>query len=499
MLALWWIPLVLAALAAVTAQAPPRGWSTRIDLALAAVCGVGLALASHYWLVAHHMTHFDYTVTDLHEYCGTIEAMSRRDGLGVSPQRSKLAAALPALLAPRLGILGGLAAGSLVALGLTGAGLYLWGRALQGRVAGVLAVVCAAALSPVVIMARDLRFYPAMTAAFVLGAAGCALALRHRTSSALLFAGIGAGLCFLVDLRGLIWGLSFTALAGIAVVWGPPRRLPLRLLALALPLSLSWYAGRWAYEDTARPLERQVNVAKRLEDAGLEVDWALSDLPESTYVWGRTPVTGIPGTLHNLWLQAERVPSELYDQKGHWFRMEAFVRPWSRPGLLCLFLGLVGCARGPERLRRLLGFATLVPFAASMRSALQLDNIHSHYLALTAPGLAVVLGVGLGSAIWLLPGRPKGRAWTRELVWVGLVASMVVGVVPSPFSPTAAWRLPMMASYMDFGRMLDEVEETPDRGRTNLKAMDIALCTQGLQADVAEGIELDRFDPRSRP
>ena len=75
----------------------------------------------------------------------------------------------------------------------------------------------------------------------------------------------------------------------------------------------------------------------------------------------------------------------------------------------------------------------------------------------------------------------------------------MVGVVPSPFSPTAAWRLPMMASYMDFGRMLDEVEETPDRGRTNLKAMDIALCTQGLQADVAEGFELDRFDPRSRP
>jgi len=178
--------------------------------------------------------------------------------------------------------------------------------------------------------------------------------------------------------------------------------------------------------------------------------------------------------------------------------MEAFVRPWWRPGLLCLLLALAGCARGPQRVARLVAFGSLVPFAASMRSALRLDNIQPHYLALSAPGLAVVLGLGLEALIFLLPGQPKGRPWSLQILWVGVVASLVVGGLPSPFSPTADWRMPMAASFGDFRRMLDATEGSPDPGRKKWTALNPALCVQGLRTDLDEGIELDRFDPRSR-
>lgn len=486
----WWIPLLLVALAAVTRRPSRDRWAWGIDLALAVVSGLVAASASR-WLSAFHLTGGVWTVTDLHEYCGTVASMAG-GGPGMSHQRSKLAGWLASVLAASRGVLGALGAAAMVHVGVAGAALYLWGRAIHGRTAGLCVVLCALSLAPFVVASRDLRFYPAFMAAFAVGAAGTALALRYRSLPALLFAGAGVGLCLLADLRGLTYGLAFGGLGLVAVLWAHPKRWPLRLSCFALPINGAWWLGRWAYGDTTSPLEGQVDIHQRLVLRGHELDWTMRDLPEAAYIFGHTAVSGIPATLRNLLVQSSLVPRSYWDHPAHWQAVEAHLQPWLWPVCLGLLLAVLACLRGPDRWLRLLAMATILPFAMGLRGSLLLDSLGSHYLALHSPAVALCLGLGLGGLATLVPGGTSGPAWLRGGLVLGLVASLVGGVLPSPASPEASWRTPVTASNHGLARLL----ESHEGGRSvDVKT---APCLARIARDEQQGLDLSDFKPAGK-
>jgi len=473
----WWVLLAVPLLVRVLtpgSRRPDRGLDRR-DALLAALCGVVLALLCGFWLADFHLLDGPLSSSDFHEYCGGVVAL--REGVpgDFTRQRSMLAAAPSVWLAGRVGVLDGMAGAALLSMAGIGVGLYGWGRALGSRLAGVAAVLAGATVAPLVNLSRTLSFYPETTAAFTLGTAAAVAAARWRTLPLLALCGAGAGLCFLADLRGLLWGLAVVAVGGLAAVSAPARRWPLRLAVLLLPVWVAWQAGPLAYGPDASPLEGQTDVLQRIRDRGGTPTWDRSELPRTAYVWGRSDPLEIPATLHALAEQARRIPDWMRDHPRSVARREAQLDPvlplLGGAGLLTA-LGLAS----QRRWRVLLAAgATAVPFVASVRSAVVLGQLHPRYLATSGVLLAALLGASMA----LLAGRGRWR------LLAGSVVALVValGVLPSPLSPIAAWRVPGKAQRADIAAFLVEV----DTGETHHPHGED--CGRGLRQDRDRGLE----------
>jgi hypothetical protein len=367
-------------------------------------------------------------------------------------KRSYLALLPATVLSWPLGVLGGLQAAAVLSVGVTGAALFLWGRALHGRTAGVAAAALALAFGPWVLNTRHLTSYPALGACFALAAAAGAVAARGRTPLALAIGGAGAGLALLADARGLIFALPVLALTLAAALRSPLREWPPRLAAVLAPVLVSYGLGALCYSEGAYSLEQQVDVRPLFHRAGMsgpiyEPPWEVPD----GFVWGRSSPLRIGATLGFLWQQS-RIPPPEHDWSGvpSPALRPAVVGSWLPLLSVALALALVGLARRPWRLIALL--ATGAPFAAALRGAATMVEVEPRFLAHGWTGGALVLGLALAVAVDGLlrrPPPPGGSAPSplplqRVLARAGIVAAvlllLVTGLLPSWFGPRAGWR-----------------------------------------------------------
>lgn len=470
--------LLLGWLAALRALAPvsdpEEPWSWRWDPLLALGGGLALGIGGSWWLASFHLNIWPLTASDFFQYCDSVGAVQHGQRAGFWEQRSFVAAQLPGLLARRYGVLGGLAVAAGVSLGLTGSALYLWGRAVYGRFAGVATVLLAGAVAPVVLLSRTVTFYPESVATSAGCAATAALAARFRTGGSLLAAGLGAGLVLLTDVRGLWWALPALGVAGFAALAAPWRWIPLRVGLLLAPVVASWWIGRAVSVWDAPGLATQTEAFVRdvVAKVGAPPPQLPEIRPEDDFLWGRSSPTEIPAALARAAGFARLIPPEAARfGEAVYFRMN-HVTPWALPALGAALLAAFGVRRRPWSALALAG--PLVPYLVSLPTA-ALVLTHPRYLAVSFAGLPVLLGVAAAVA-GTRTGEgipPRGRAPAGVL----LLVLLVLGVVPSWLSPVAPWRIPQSAEQYpkDFQR-----GENSD-GRTDRR------CRQLVEEDAAEG------------
>jgi len=472
----------------------PGPSSALVEVMLALTCGVGFALLSDGWLWQWHTEMGPWLVTDLNEYCPTVDQLFT--GTGISHQRSRVSGLVAGLLRDRLGVLEAMHQAGVVHAGVVGVALYTWGRVLSGRMGGLAAVVAGLAMSSLVVMSHDLRFYPAMSAAFALGAAGTTLALRYSRWWALLAAGVGTALTLLADLRGLTFALPFLGLSLVAALACPWRRWIPNLLAWGLPLEASWWIGRWAYEYTTSPLEGQVNVVRRLQDAGIRTHLHRSHFIDSSYIYSYSEVFDIPYTLLNLSQQARALPANFVGVARRPMAWAYHVEPWvPLVGIGFLFLVLAGLRGGGwSRWRRLACLAVFVPFAASLRGTVMLGSVNQHYLGLVAPAAAVLVAAAVSGLGGWIPSVGRGPRGTRPFVVAGVLGLLVLGVAPSALAPDADWRHPWSGQAEKLGVYVT------DAATRSTRIPGAHACVNALFTDLKAGVDLSAFewDPPAR-
>lgn len=452
--ALHWIPvltpLMLLVPAVVLRLLPQRRtedprWLWGWDLLLLVLAAVGGGSLFAFWLHRAYMPAGSIAAADFGEYCDSLAALAPGTEARFSHLRSRVAAALPLLLLRREGVLDAFFLAGVVSLGVTVGGVFLWARALHGRLAGVTAALLTGTVAPMVLMSRHVSFYPEAMATFTLGAGLAALALRYPHPLTVLLSGMGAGLCLLVDLRGLVWALPFLGVTCLACLRLRRWRRLLGAILVGLPLVGAWELGPVAYSSETLCLEDQVNARKRFLERGF-TDPVLYEVPniEGCYVWGRSPVTDIPATLGHLWRERRIRPDDASLEPLIGPGRDREVTPWAAPVAVGLALALLGLRRRPWLL---LGFAgTAMPFVATLGAAVTIQMSMARFLASSLPFVPVVLGIGWASTVQ----APRFRPWVEpaptlgtHLWWlgaVGIVAAVVLDVVPTHLSPTAPWR-----------------------------------------------------------
>ncbi len=453
---------------------PEEPWSWRWDPLAALGSGVALGLGGSWWLAAFHLNIWPLTSSDFFQYCDSVGAVLHGRREDFWEQRSIVAAQLPGFFARWYGVIGGLAVAAGVSLGLIGSALYLWGRAVHSRFAGLATVILAGSVAPLVLLARTVTFYPESVAASAWCAATAALAVRFRTGWALFAAGVGSGLVLLMDVRGLYWALAALGVAGLAAVVAPWRRVPARLGLLIAPVVASWWIGRMVTVWDAPGLSTQTEAFVR--DVILKVNAPQPQLPEvrpeDDFLWGRSPPTDVPRALASAAHFASLIPAEAAQfGEAKYFRMN-HVTPWLGVAVGAALVALAGVARRPWSALALVG--PLVPYLVSLPTA-ALVLTHPRYLAVAFGGLPVLLGTAAAVA-----GTRTGKGIPVRFRFVGglvLIGALVLGVVPSWLSPVASWRIPQSAEQYpkDFQR-----GENSD-GRTDRR------CRQLVEEDAAAG------------
>jgi len=447
-------PLLLLALALALRAIPRRSagearWRWGVDLGLALLCGAAVAALCDQWLAEFHLSRGVVTGSDFSRYCRSTGALVTGDLDAFHRSRSVASGALAGAFAQRLGVVDGLVWSARAWSASCAAALYLWGRALHGRAAGVCAAIALGAVAPLTFLPRTLTFYPTGTAAFALCGAGAALALRYRNAPAIAAATAAAGWALLVDVRGLFWALPTLGLAALAVAGGPARRLPLRAAALLAPLALAWHlGGSWSYFDDSRSLEQQVATYR-----GDQLRRLLGqDSPPSPpglreFVWGHSDLRHLPETLRRL-ARAAETPQALIEHPTIVADREAQVRPWLGVGAGALLAGALALARRPWRLIALGG--SLFPFAVFLFNAAR-TRPQQRFLQDPMVGLPLVLGLGLVALALGAPGAgrpaddgPALARWAliaaRPLAAIALTLLLTLGAIPSHVSPVADWR-----------------------------------------------------------
>lgn len=465
-------PLLLGLLAPPSTpdvERPPR---PAAELGLGLAVSVGVSLLASFWLVRWG-TSLRFLSSDFHEYCSSTLALAQGNLHTFTGQRSVLAATPSALLSEALGLLDGMAVSALLACAAMALGLHAWGRAVHGPLAGVCAALAAFTMTPLVLLSRTLSYYPEMVAGFTLAAGATALALRFRTFRAVTLGAIGAAGCYLVDFRGLFWGLSFSGLMLLACLlpetgW---RDLPGagsrwlqrslgKLTVTGVLHAVSYGLGRWSFPKDST-LEGTMDLRRFVQDSGFrDPDYALitGPPPATGYRWGSSELLDIPGTLAHVMREAALLPEAYWNTDQTQWVLSRTVTPWlgvwGGAAVLCLILVLT---TGRERLGRLLALVgCAVPFLVAFKGAIEVQRGAYHYLAMGEPVMALVMGVafvGLVDALQGLPWlrlrldglwsrvpAPRLRSWIRPALCFALALALLLGALPSRLSPAATWR-----------------------------------------------------------
>ncbi|MEE2751021.1 MAG: hypothetical protein VX519_06300 [Myxococcota bacterium] len=398
--------LVLVAIALLALRFAPgkpetSTWHPVYDPLVILLCGVGSATLIQ-WTVPFHMPAGSITASDFPEYCDCILALADGHSEIWSGNRSTFPTWLPALFYKQFGVIDGFLAAAVTSSAITAMAVALWARALHSRLAAILASVCMAAFSPLVISSRMINLYPEIGAILALGSGGVALAMRYPRASTLLLASAAASLTLLGELRGIIWAIPLLGTLGLCTLRGARKTIPVRLVCVLVPLVLVHQWGSRAYPEGTSPLEHQVNLQFRFAEMGLtdaryQPPW---DVADSHYVWGRSSLLEIPKTLSYLRGQRQYVPEyetvEHLEDKGG----GAVTRHWLNVLPFAALLTLISLRNRPWMLFTL--FATTLPFLVSLQGTVLASRSVLRFLANSMVFAPVILGV---AGAYLTQGR----------------------------------------------------------------------------------------------
>jgi len=419
---------------------PWRTWP--IDLLISVACGLG------FWWVAFEELGSAYMLdpwntADVSDYCNGLLHLLDEPDVPWSIKRSKITAWAALPMVKFMGVLASLRWSSAVATVLIGGGLYAWGRVLGGRTAGLLAALSGLALSPLVLLPRILTLYPMVSAFFVLGAVGVSIGIVRRSPRSLAWAGAGIGLALLGDVRGLVWAVPWMMGALLVVLYSNRPKQAFRWLMA--PLAVSFLVGHISYTPDAISFEAQLDVRPLFELYG-------SQDPEHQppydigggFVWGHSAPWRLPQTGWFVLQQLALEPPDGFPPAVSRFDVDNHIAPmvpiWFFAGLLAL-IGLVGRPRACFAI-----MITVAPFAVAFHGQQEMAEIRVRFLCQIMPGLAVLLGVGLGRLVDGLPGPWRSSSQrshpVRSIVAGGVVFAIVTGEVSTDVSPWARWRRP---------------------------------------------------------
>ena len=295
------------------------------------------------------------------------------------------------------------------------------------------------------------------------------------------------GLVLLVDVRGLIWALPALGLSCLAVLgmrsWS---RRALGLVALLLPVAISHGMGEVAYFDKTPSLEQQAvfYVDEAVRRIGADTGTPIGDRAyPSRFIWGRTPLSDLPGTVRYMLELNRSVPERAGDHMETVHTRRMHVLPWVAPALAALVLAVWGARRRWWVILALFGAS--VPFVVALRSATTLVS-HPRYVANGMALIPILLGVGLAViAQGALEKRdattePEGLPWAGA-AGVGALVLLVLGIIPSWLSPTATWRSPIGADTEPKHSIQVAQGDAP-------AAQDVSgICVAALRADFEAG------------
>lgn len=393
-------------------------WNTRRELGISVVIGSAYAALSALWLWRYHLRGGGLLAGELIGTCNSL--------LGNAP--ISITGMAIAQLTASIGIESALLWTAFLSQAILGMALYLWGRALHGRLAGVLTVLFALSVGPLVVLTRSLSFTPPTVAALALVGALVALAERLRQGFMVALAGLALALAPWLDARGWMWALpGFCLLIAVSLAERKTRWIAF----LSVPMILSW------------------GIASYLQPEALQ---------QGAFIWG-SAAAAAP--------KAEQALTDLLPLREQ-------LSPYLLPGLLSLGISAIGLQR-PWQIAALL--LTLLP------NVLVLQDIGEapRYLPLSLMGIPLLMAVACAEYLnepWIGWGRlgafldRRRAAYRKGAAWLGvaLVVLLVLGIVPSWLSPVAHWRMPLRG-------MNDPQTDVAEQSR----------CVAALMADDAAG------------
>jgi hypothetical protein len=454
----------------VVAVGPGAGLRRCAAPGLIVVLCAAVAAAGFTWFAPLHLEGSAFTATDFQQYCEAVS--SRISGVpSENPHRSWLLADAFVPLARAWGLGDALAAGGAISLFVACLGMALHAGAVGGRRAALLTVAMCIPVAPVVLMSRTLSFYPAMTAWFSLACGAAAWTAARGGWPAGLAAAALAAACPLVDLRGIVWmaPCGVAVLIGLAVgrtEGGEGWRTRGLAIAGALALvGLSYRLGSavWA-RNVGGSLENQlwssVSDVYMLAGGRLPPIDAISPACHPPgFVWGRTGLAdGLDSMdcLRALAAAAKEIPPNQTSR----LTVERQLEPWFLPTVAACAVAGVALLRRPRALLAL--WLPLAPAAALLAGASAEPDLRRLEQAMVL--LPIVFGVAGGSlfdAIEWLARRVFRAANPRRLdvgvlageVAIGVFLTLAVcGIVATPLSPVARWRVKFNAQseYLHF-------------------------------------------------
>ena len=130
-----------------------------------------------------------YFESDFVDYC--IAVLNFDDlGVGYPSKRSRLAAIIPSLLYPYVGVLDALSATAVCMSIMMIFGVCLWANLLGGRIAAYTSLILSFSMTPLVVMSRYLTFYPIIITTLVWAGVFFTLAYKRPNMKSYFMAGI---------------------------------------------------------------------------------------------------------------------------------------------------------------------------------------------------------------------------------------------------------------------------------------------------------------------
>lgn len=468
-------------------------WSWGEELLLGSCAAVWVACTCLFIYSEYYLPGGGLISSDFEQYC-TLTGYASHGQVGAHHyDRFRLSSLLPGGLARSVGITDGLLASSILSLWLLVVGLYLWGRALLGRLAGLSACLFLCACAPLVSFTRTLTFYPQWSASFVLMAGLSCVAMRVGSPFSLVLASSAVGLSLFLDVRSVLWALGPLALLVVVACRAPWRRLPWRCVLLLVPLVLSFYASNRYNHAHTTALEHQVasyvDDSERLSRTHVTRETP-TGLPPGRhgFVWGHSALWELVPALLTLVGYQERVQTFTHRSKLE-LQRQKLLHPWLPMLVGSVLLACWGLRRRPWMLLALVlsggGFLGAYWKTAQV-------YMHVRMLSLAYPVLPLLLGLAFATVslapswAWFRRATACGEpaetvSETRRFLrpWLGLLLLQLAiqGSVPTYLSPVASWRTPLVedSGFLD---MLDMVA-----GRRPALRDEEQRCLAFLQAD----------------